>query len=431
LTGSKWNVQQETSWPTISSALLDLRHTTLSETYRLFGNSHRSNDNQPLDEQAYRNYLNVYKASNAGVNASLEHLEQLEAIQSRYHFIPLYQLYQVSAMDLYVNTNNAVYLDYAERFLNRAPKSIKMNTEFKRLEFNLLLLQDENDKAAQLIEELANLKVDRVLLNLLKVELAVRNNDYDTAVILERKNALLRPSLTKLYNLAVSEFSLGNIDLARQAINKALAIAPNDTDSYNMLGAIALTEGDIDQAIKSYTALVRREPDSYNLANLGLALMLNEDYTSAIGYLVRALEQNPDNPYFLLNLGDSYSLLGDQKSAQPYYQKVVDLDIDTRDATHYYSRAQAQAHLGQHYQAIKTLQSAKEVHSDTPDLAYSSAIVHAVAGNHSAAIVEVENAINTKMGTVWFNTKWFVDLCTYPNFINLFGREPPNICKTS
>ena len=88
-------------------------------------------------------------------------------------------------------------------------------------------------------------------------------------------------------------------------------------------------------------------------------------------------------------------------------------------ANNYYFRAQAQAHLGDYNQAIRTLRLAEQSFPATPESAYAAALVHTLAGNVNAAVVEAQNAVDGGIGTVWFRLQWFNELCESPLFTEL------------
>ena len=143
----------------------------------------------------------------------------------------------------------------------------------------------------------------------------------------------------------------------------------------------------------------------------------------------KLIKINPEDTNALLNLADSYNLSNDQNLATTYYKQIVDLTESAAQAYHYYERAQAQAHLGDYNQALKTLATAQKEYAETADLAYSAAIVHTLSGNHNAAIVEVEQALQRGIDTIWFQSSWFEPLCTYPIFRNLLKNDVVQTCS--
>ena len=61
-------------------------------------------------------------------------------------------------------------------------------------------------------------------------------------------------------------------------------------------------------------------------SNRGYEEICQDNCEKAEGYLKRALEINPNNPYALLNMGVVYQKTGRPEMARKMYQKVIDLE---------------------------------------------------------------------------------------------------------
>ena len=196
-----------------------------------------------------------------------------------------------------------------------------------------------------------------------------------------------------------------------------------------MNAAISLAEGDIQQAVKSYETIINFREDVHNLSNYGTTLTLNGDYQSAINMHLKAVLLNSSSPSLKLNLADSYQLSGDAENANKIYQQVVDSILNPSSVQDYSIRAQALAHLDHHNEAIKIIKSAEIQFPASSELSYAAAIVHTLAGNHNAAIVAIEEALNSGTGAIWFSFSWFESLCVYPQFIELIESNQNSICR--
>ena len=425
-----WMVTNQRSWPVLTQSLSDIRSTTLNQFSMLFA-THSNSNKRTISEAAYRQYLLTYQSSSAGTIPTDEHLAQLEAIQSQAQaFIPIYQLYRFIASNLYTYSGDQTYIDQLGNFLQRAPTSLKQTQEYIEIKFYIALRNDDVSEAQQLIEQLESTSADRVLINDIESRLAYHTSNYDAAADLERKSLMLRPTAFRHYNLAVTDFTLGNLDEALTSVNKALELKPNDIESLGLVSAIALTKGKLKQAISSYQSLVENEPNSHNLSNLGLAYMLDGSFELAIQTFTKAKALNPDHIQMIISLADSYILSGKINLAKQLYQQIVEQTKENKDATSYNFRAQAFAHLGQYNLAIKTLKEAERLFDSNAELDYSAAIVHTLAGNHSAAIVDIENAISNGMGAIWFHLNWFKTLCSYPLFNTLTKLDTKEYCQS-
>lgn len=431
LGGSEWQVHAQRLWPTVAESLSDIRNTTLRETSHLFPNYVSAGITAvEVSEADYRSFLKVHKSSSLGSNASDEDLFQLESIQSRApSFMSIYSLYSKSAIHRYKRSGNNTYLDNLEKFLARAPSEIKNSIKFKVWQFDLHLTSGNKSKASQILNEIKESSSNRVLINVLKGNLAYANNDFKTGLKLDRKTVLLAPSALRYYNLATSEFMAGDINGAKLSIENALSLYPHHTYSHNLKASIALLEGNIDTAVLEYKLIIDKNPESENFSNFGLALALQGNYRQAIDSYLKAIQLGPDLSDVWLNLADTYDLLGDGVNANLSYKTVLEITSQLENVYEYGDRAQALAHLGRHNDAIKTLKTAKNKFTSASELSYAAAIVHALAGNNQASIVEVEEAIKTGTGIIWFNFKWFRSLCDYPRFVELTQQNKDSLCN--
>lgn len=63
-------------------------------------------------------------------------------------------------------------------------------------------------------------------------------------------------------------------------------------------------------------------------AQRGFDAILDENWSDAERYLNRALRNNPDNSYALLNLGWAYYQMGRRDLASEKFERVIQLDAD-------------------------------------------------------------------------------------------------------
>jgi len=433
LQGIKSAVVDQQSWPVLTQSLPDIRSTTLSRISNLYSAEYGIVSESLIDEVSYKSYIDISLETSDGSEATDQHLTQLEALQRKASsFIPLYQLYSRAALLLFNNTGDYKYLQRHENYFAYAPASLAKTNEFKGLEFSLLIVKGDTAQAEQLLNQLSNTDIDRVELNDLRADLASRQRDFQKAVAIERENVLLRPSYSRFYNLAISEYDVGNIEQAKEAGQRALELAPTDIYALNLVGVFSSASGDLNGAISIYKKLISRSPNRENLSNLGVSLMLSGRYAEAIKYHEQALKINQTEPIVLLNLADSHNLLGNKAIADKYYRRLLELTKDVEnDEVVFSSRAQAQAHLGEFNQALKTLQLIDGNTIQHLESAYAASLVHSLAGNYNAAVVEVENAISAGMGGVFFHLIWFDELCNYPLFSELVNTESRQYCPVS
>ncbi|RBP51278.1 serine/threonine-protein kinase [Arenicella xantha] len=430
LSGASGLVEQQLDWPVVATSMSDIRETIATQFPSLFPNLKSVFEQPAVGEESYQRYLDLYLTTPNDSDDALAQLKELEDLQlEAAKFLPLYKLYSRRALDLFDRTGDNKILNRLNVFLSRAPTLLREQPTFKQLEFRHLLKTRDFLGAESVVAWMGAKNADRVLVNDLQALLAWEKDNYDDALALERESVLLQPSYTRFYNLAVSEYTLGNLEQAREAAKRTLELVPQDIDALNLIAAIELTNGNLDDAARLYRELVVQSPDSYGYLNLGVTLMLQGQFDESIHYIQMATDLNPGNPEYQLNLADAHLLAGQLQAANKAYQRVIDNTATLDGATQFYFRAQAQAHLGDFNQAIKTLRLAEQTYSATPESAYAAALVHALAGNNSAAIVETENAINGGIGAVWFHLSWFNRLCDSELFVTLVQHGDKNPCR--
>lgn len=69
-----------------------------------------------------------------------------------------------------------------------------------------------------------------------------------------------------------------------------------------------------------------------SLSNISITYLLTEKYDSAISYLLKAENIDPEDYIVLANIARAYSLKGEKEKAISYYKKVIEFSEDTQTA---------------------------------------------------------------------------------------------------
>ena len=119
----------------------------------------------------------------------------------------------------------------------------------------------------------------------------------------------------------------GDTEAAWTHVNKAVALAPDNTEALTLLGWLHLEEaGDIEAALATYRKVVALKPGSYKAHNnLGVALKRKGDLEPAVRSFSRALELNPDFAQAAGNRGWAYVEQGNWRAAQADFEKTLAL----------------------------------------------------------------------------------------------------------
>jgi tetratricopeptide (TPR) repeat protein len=83
-----------------------------------------------------------------------------------------------------------------------------------------------------------------------------------------------------------------------------------------------------ERLVKATVSAFPENPIAYNmLAALAIAHNQNDE---ALGYLLTAYKKAPNDPIIIINLGNTYSKLGQKQKAKEYYNKVINSNFDEK-----------------------------------------------------------------------------------------------------
>jgi Flp pilus assembly protein TadD len=132
------------------------------------------------------------------------------------------------------------------------------------------------------------------------------------------------------------------------------------------------------------------------------------------------------NPFYALNLADALLLGGREADAKRLYAEVVDLiaaDPHAAGAQFLTVKAQALAHLGRGREAVGAVQEALRLAPDDGPAAYEAAVVYAVLGERTSALVAADKALALGYQPRWFDLPWFDALRQQPEFQALLAQR--------
>jgi serine/threonine protein kinase len=433
--GPRMAVAKQTTLPVATDSLLEVRNAISDHLPKLFSLSEALANNRTilLSENNYRHYLKIYSDTNSGTIAEQQQFLDIEKfISNSPEFVPSYSLAYRMGNYLAKNTGDQTYLDTLRKIFERAPDEVLDDMQMQGASINLLLNLGEIEKAKSAFERLKNRVTDELFLSELESAIAYAENDNQKLLVLDRQNAIWRPSFNSFYNLAYSEFYYGSQAKTRQALERALQLIPNQPYALNLLANVELSSGNVVEAIDTYEVLLNndKQHNSYFLSNYGVAQALNGSYQDAIKSHLRAIEINPKSPLNFLNLADAYNLQGNGALSKSNYTKVLDLLAgDPKSAQEFSYQAQAQAQLGKLGLAVRTLKTANQKFPEYAQLDYASAIVNTLAKNHVSALVDINDAISRGTAPVWFSFKWFKPLCGQEPFLEATGAATTTLCN--
>jgi len=166
-----------------------------------------------------------------------------------------------------------------------------------------------------------------------KSEAAYRENNLGVALLEQYKareavdsftRALqIKPDLTiARINLSIALYYLPDANGARREAEKTLGQDPNHPQPHYLLGLIARSQNQFDEAIAEFQSVLKIDPDDVGSnINLGQIFSQEKEYVEAIGAFRRAIAAEPYNQTGLYNLGLLLTRTGKREEGQQLIKK--------------------------------------------------------------------------------------------------------------
>ncbi len=143
---------------------------------------------------------------------------------------------------------------------------------------------------------------------------------FARAITIDKDNSLL------WYNLGLTYRDAGKLNDAKDALTKALQIAPDDADVIEELALILFSLKDFDTAIQICLAGLQMYPENSHLWNTrGVCFFNKGDFEEASEAFETAVFLNPYYYDALYNLRDTYTELGNQTGAAECAKKLSEI----------------------------------------------------------------------------------------------------------
>lgn len=420
---NKWTVLAQKKWPSQIENYYDIKEITqsyLAGIYPQYNEKHLTK--QSVKQQDYLLFATLYNSVLLEGRSDDNTLEQLQNILANSPYLySAYALYRETAIDLYSKTNEIKYAELAKKVLSLAPPEYKYSIFQAIDEFWISLALRDFSQANKQLEIASQRGIDESTQLELQAALHMDNNDLSKAVSSYQSALTLRPSTKILYNLALSYYWLSDFINAKNTLKILLNTIPQDYDAKQLLAGIYLSEGALTSAIAMYEEIIKINPQSSDVDNLGIAYTLVGRYQDALRMAQLAVKSSPKHPARILSLADVKLILGMTKQAETLYQQVITLS-QQQDLFALLINAQAYVHLGLDKQAIKAINHAKKLAPENGQVAFVAAIVYSQLSEQVSAVNQVEEALAAGFGLVWFNLPWFDPLCSNTDFQKIVAK---------
>jgi serine/threonine-protein kinase len=421
----KWRIASQQKWPTLLENVSDIYQESQSRIDQLYSDFQlRSARPITANPDDYLQYAKLYTSMLIDGESNDVNLQNLANVINRSPYLfSAYTLYREAALTLFNASNDSEYIEQLERLMNDGPPEYKYSI-FQAIDaFAIAIAKGDIELAQNQMKIVISRGADKSTIVELQAALYLTRHDLNNAITFYKSALILRPSTKLLYNLALSYYFNGDFGNAQTRLTELLLITPEHYDANQLLAGIHLFQGHIEQAITYYEKIVEINNQITDLNNLGVAYSLVGRYQDAYNIIKKAFIMSPSQPLSLLNLADIEMLLGLKKDAVKHYLQLIDLHYESNTIEAWLDKAQAYAHINQNTAAIKALNQAKKLSPTNNDISFIAALVYSILGEYTSSITQVEEALMTDMGIVWFNLPWFDNLCLNKEFQQLMAKE--------
>jgi len=362
-----------------------------------------------FDNADYAAYLALRQRLDGGQAPEEPELAKIEEIVQR---SPRFLAAQITATDLglalFNSTREPRYLERAQAFAQQAAALAPGDPRPLALQFRTAIERGDSREAEAAFARLAAALPGDPAVRLYHSSLAALRGHGDEALDDLRNATDHIPSWRNLYRLADLERRSGRLADARKHLELLHARAPRNLWGLEALAKLELDYGNPERAERLYRDLLLHAPKERALWTcLGLSQALAGRHETALASYRSALAIAPDHIAVLLNLADSELALGRRSEAEAHYRRVLDRLAVLESAASLRPddrlvKAQCLAHLGRAEEAVAIVQQTLRQGPGSPDLVYAAALVYALVGDRTSALLNAREALRLGEGASWF-----------------------------
>lgn len=410
--------------------LQDTIATALSDAYRGLGFSAESPPRE-ASEEALRAFLE-YRARLDGGGVSRGFDEEVGLLERAVRLAPRFLEAQVALVELhrylFEATRKTAHRQRAEEVLENAARLRPADPGVVLARARLALATGDEDAALETARTLVAARPgDSASWSLLATALdrAQRHAEAERAYL---RSLSLRPSTATQRARITARLQRGDYEGARELLAPLLAANPNDLLALVRLAELEMFTGNHAEAERIYRRLAEERGSPGDFINLGMCVFFQGRYDEARQAWERAATLAPEMALARANLGDALLWSGDRVGAHAAYLAALELaeaefaaGLRRHDVLE--TRARCLAHLGRGPEAVLAINEALAEHPDHPQTRFVAALVFAILGDTTSALVWAQKARELHAPVLWFSGPEFASLQKRPEFIRLMGES--------
>jgi tetratricopeptide (TPR) repeat protein len=200
------------------------------------------------------------------------------------------------------------------------------------------------------------------------------------------------PASVEHYNRGIDYQQDGQLELAIEEYDQAIALDPQYAEAYLARGYTYAIMGDLDRAIADFDQAIALDPQlAEAYAKRGTAYAVKGDFDQAIADLDQAIALDPQNANAYMNRGNAYDDIGDFDRAIADFDQAIALDPQHAGA--YANRGMAYAEQGDLDRAIVDFDQAIALNPQYAYAYYRRGLAYTNIGDLDRAIADFDQAI--------------------------------------
>lgn len=215
-----------------------------------------------------------------------------------------------------------------------------------------------------------------------------------------RRAIAMRPQYSRNYSLLGTFFvTQGQYDNAAEMFSKVISISPDSFRGYSNLGGIQIYEGRYPQAVSTLEKSIAIRKTSGALSNLGTAYFHLREFDKAAKAFSEAIGFDQNNYPLWGNLADAYYYGGHHSQAIASYTKAAELatqqlTINTQDGAVLADLANYRSMLGDKDAAFMYINRALRLSPRDPNVLFIMAQIYNQFGNEKETILWLQKALD-------------------------------------
>ncbi|MBI5427237.1 MAG: tetratricopeptide repeat protein [Nitrospinae bacterium] len=198
-------------------------------------------------------------------------------------------------------------------------------------------------------------------------------------------------------NLGQAYLRLGEMDKAKAALEKSLAIQPDNIYGRINMGTVYARTGELNEAYREFSAAVRLDPGFWEAHfNLGLVLARAGQFQQAEPALRDALALKPGDPGILFHLGKVYGELGRHEQAEDFL--LESLKANPGSAQTYFVLGMEYAAMQRHDASIAAFKQSVALDPEFPKAYNNLGVVYERLGRREEAARAFREALRIDPG---------------------------------